>query len=570
MLYILPDKSDNYIIFGQPVLILSPRFMKNIPSQNTIHYHEETKHYPRRYARSTGSLDWENQPDPFRSYHGADILKLPFVEKDPTGGYLSLFERNNRSHDFSIKSIAGLLELSLGLSAWKSLHGSSWPLRMNPSSGNLHPTEAHLILPPLPENNNSGVVCHYNPCLHALEIRAYFQKELWLRIKEHFRRDGILIGLTSIFWRESWKYGERAFRYCNHDVGHAMACLSFSANLLGWKITYLNSLSDHEIETILGLQKTEWPECEKEHPEALFFIYKCTNEDIPRFLPRELISSFETIQFKGKPNLLSKEHVEWQIIDNVASYTLKPRTEAMTYKYKDHCFFKKGVTIKKGAEIIRQRRSGLDYDRKTSITKEQFFSILDKTIPRSLCSPFDLELGEVSIHLLLFVHKVAGLEPGLYLLIRDEKDLEEIKAITHPQFLWKRIQEATEPLYLYLLKPCDIRYEAQMVSCDQEIAGDGVFSVGMIAKFRENIENAPYLYRHLFWETGMIGQVLYLEAEAHSVRGTGIGCFYDDMVHQILGFNDNTYQDLYHFTIGGPVEDTRLTTLPPYYHLKDL
>ncbi len=77
-----------------------------------------------------------------------------------------------------------------------------------------------------------------------------------------------------------------------------------------------------------------------------------------------------------------------------------------------------------------------------------------------------------------------------------------------------------------------------------------------------------FLYRHLFWETGMIGQVLYLEAEAHSVRGTGIGCFFDDVVHKLLGFSDNSYQSLYHFTIGGALEDERITTLPPYYHLK--
>ena len=62
-----------------------------------------------------------------------------------------------------------------------------------------------------------------------------------------------MIGLSSIFWRESWKYGERAFRYCNHDVGHALACLRFAANLVGWKMVYLNALSHEEVETLLGL-----------------------------------------------------------------------------------------------------------------------------------------------------------------------------------------------------------------------------------------------------------------------------------------------------------------------------
>ena len=62
----------------------------------------------------------------------------------------------------------------------------------------------------------------------------------------------------------------------------------------------------------------------------------------------------------------------------------------------------------------------------------------------------------------------------------------------------------------------------------------------------------------------MVGQVLYLEAEAAGVRSTGIGCYFDDDMHRILGLQDRAYQDLYHFTVGGPIEDTRLTTLPSY------
>lgn len=64
----------------------------------------------------------------------------------------------------------------------------------------------------------------------------------------------------------------------------------------------------------------------------------------------------------------------------------------------------------------------------------------------------------------------------------------------------------------------------------------------------------------------MIGQVLYLEAEAHGIRGTGIGCFFDDPVHDLLGLDGNSYQSLYHFAAGLPIEDPRLITLPPYAH----
>ncbi len=87
----------------------------------------------------------------------------------------------------------------------------------------------------------------------------------------------------------------------------------------------------------------------------------------------------------------------------------------------------------------------------------------------------------------------------------------------------------------------------------------------MIAEFVTPIEHyGPWFYPRLFWEAGVIGQVLYLEAEAAGIRSTGIGCFFDDPMHEVLGLQGRQYQDLYHFTIGGAVEDSRLTTLPAY------
>jgi hypothetical protein len=75
-------------------------------------------------------------------------------------------------------------------------------------------------------------------------------------------------------------------------------------------------------------------------------------------------------------------------------------------------------------------------------------------------------------------------------------------------------------------------------------------------------------YRHLHWEAGILGQVLYLEAEAADVGGTGIGCYFDDVFHELLGLAGAGFQDLHHYTVGGPFDDPRLTTLPPYAHLE--
>ena len=107
-----------------------------------------------------------------------------------------------------------------------------------------------------------------------------------------------------------------------------------------------------------------------------------------------------------------------------------------------------------------------------------------------------------------------------------------------------------------------------MCSSDLEIASDGVFAAAMLTDYRESLEAfGPWFYRRLYWETGLVGQVLYLEAEAGGIRGTGIGCFFDELSHQAFGLTGDRFQVLYHFTMGGPVEDERLQTHPPYQHL---
>ncbi|MGD2056230.1 MAG: nitroreductase family protein, partial [Gammaproteobacteria bacterium] len=111
------------------------------------------------------------------------------------------------------------------------------------------------------------------------------------------------------------------------------------------------------------------------------------------------------------------------------------------------------------------------------------------------------------------------------------------------------------------------REAARIVSCHQDIAADGAFALGMLAEFEAPLAaHGAWFYKRLYWECGVIGQVLYLEAEAAGIRSTGIGCFFDDLMHRILGLRGGRFQSLYHFTVGGPVEDPRLRTEPAYAH----
>jgi nitroreductase len=162
----------------------------------------------------------------------------------------------------------------------------------------------------------------------------------------------------------------------------------------------------------------------------------------------------------------------------------------------------------------------------------------------------------------VFVHRVEGIPAGLYVLARASSVVPRLKGAFRADFAWTQV---ASDFPLWLLREGDYRSRSQHVSCDQGIAADGFFSLAMIAEFDASLNaHGPSFYRQLFWESGIVGQLLYLEAEAAGARATGIGCFYDDPVHDLLGLEGHAFQSLYHFTVGVPVEDARLTTEPGY------
>ena len=167
---------------------------------------------------------------------------------------------------------------------------------------------------------------------------------------------------------------------------------------------------------------------------------------------------------------------------------------------------------------------------------------------------------------MLFVHRVEGLAAGIYALVRDPAELPVLQAELRPDWLWARVPGCPDHLPLYLLAPLDTRDFAKSVSCHQDIAADAAFSLAMLARF-DDVADRPWLYRRRFWEAGILGQALYLEAEAAGVQGTGIGCYFDDAVHQGLGLKTSRFQDLYHFTLGTASVDKRLVNEPAYTHL---
>jgi SagB-type dehydrogenase family enzyme len=562
-----------------------------------LRYHEETKHHFFRYARSAGYMDWANQPDPFRRFHGAPLIPLPVLAPDGpplSPPYEALYSKGAvRSQPVSLQSLSRFFEYALALSAWKQAGDTRWALRTNPSSGNLHPTEGYALIGGMPGLGSTPALYHYAPKEHGLERRADWPDEAFSRLLQPFPAGAFLVGLTSIHWREAWKYGERAFRYCQHDLGHAVGTVRIAAATLGWRVLLLNDVSDEQSEHLLGLDRDEdFPQAEREAPGCLLLVWPQDADDQPETHPRiALHLDAEAAQagvaaavWTGAANRLSRDNpVPWELIDHVAAASRRIDNGQGVLPYGSSVPPAVGAAqrpLVPGAplagHLIRQRRSALAFDGKTSITAPVFFGMLQRVLPRPEQAPPDRPMPwdavpwSPAVHLAVFVHRVEGLASGLYLLVRDPAKKDLLKGTMHGQFLWTVPEGCPPDLPLFLLQEGDARHLAAQVCCGQEIAGDSAFALGMIAEFEGRLrQEGPWFYRRLFWETGLIGQVLYLEAEAAGVRATGIGCYFDDPMHQVLGLKDAAFQSLYHFTTGGHVDDPRLTTWPAYGHVQE-
>jgi len=532
-------------------------------------YHEETKHYPHRFARSPRILDWANQPDPFRRYAGAPLYRFAFPRIDSSPPYDALYDpRRLVPRALDAAALGEFFESALGLSARKEYRGASWELRCNPSSGNLHPTEGYLVAGPAPGLSDQPGVYHYAPKEHGLEQRCVFSPETWKTLAAAFPAGVFFAGLTSIHWREAWKYGERAYRYCNHDVGHALASMSYSAAALGWRAVMIEALGDSEVAALLGVDRVEnFNDTETEHPDVVIAVFPVNHvNSVPGQFPKKAIEEIRTAAWQGHANRLSARHVNWDIIARVAQACVKPRTSACQYAPLHLNSLESDAQISPGPsarQIFQQRRSAQAMDESAGLSQESFYRILERIVHCEDRVPWWTVSGPPQLDLVFFVHRVHGLTPGIYAFGRTGS-ISGLKEALDPDFLWEQPPGCPPSLPFYLLRQGDCRQAAIQLCCGQEIAGHGVFSLAMLARFQDIVQEEPWEYPRLFWEAGMIGQVLYLEAEAAGVRGTGIGCYFDDAVHDFLGLRGTTYQSLYHFTVGKPVLDPRLRTLSPY------
>ena len=336
----------------------------------------------------------------------------------------------------------------------------------------------------------------------------------------------IVFILTSIVWREAWKYGERAYRYCLHDIGHAWQALALSARAIGCDTFAVGSFVDDDVAQLCRPNMDEWP----------MLIVSLHGKSIP---VRETDTG-ETVWLGGQPNLLSKETIAQPLINSIHFATRQSSGGSSSTTFAVQAPTGSGEielpppasSTRSFGEVVRMRRSALDFlGGKQSMSLAELSAILAHAA-QPLSADF---AGTRFIQLYLYAHRAHGLQPGVYRLWPERAELEQVKS-------------------------GDQRVAAAALSLGQDLAGNACVTFSMIG----DLDRAAGIYgdrgyRNVHFEAGAIGHRLYLAAEALGLGATGIGAFYDDEVHRHLNLMPKQGQVVYHFAIGYPVPDPRVS-----------
>ena len=486
-------------------------------------YHEMTKHSVASLRPASHALDWSNMPDPFRHYEGVPVLDLP---ADPPAPETPALEVPGSVFG-STPAVDGpmflsqLLFYSAAISASRRVPstGYRYALRVNPSSGNLHPTEFHFVTRGL-KGWPDGLY-HYRPSAHMTEQRAlgHLEWKWWSRTGAP-----VVFVLTSIASREAWKYGDRSYRYCLHDMGHAWQALALAARAIGCDSAALAHFPDDEIAQLCRLHADEWP----------MLLVALSGRCVPAREPQP----GEPVWYGGHANQLSPKEVAYPRIDEIHGATKVSSVAFQSIAAGEPASTGSGeiklpppaATRRPFGEVARMRRSALDFKGGAqSMSLEQLSALL-----AAAAEPFSADFAIARfIQLYVYSHRVDGLRPGVYRFWEREMELE-------------------------LVRSGDQRVQAAGLSLGQDLAGNACVAFSMIADIERAVRaHGDRGYRYVHFEAGAIGQRLYVGAEALGLAATGIGAFYDDAVHDYLNLAPEDGQVVYHFAVGYPVHDAR-------------
>ena len=327
----------------------------------SVTYHEATKHSFWSVRKNPNFLDWSKQPIPFKIY--GDYPLVPLNLDAPLGKCIYYLG---------------------GVNAKKVYPGVEYYLRTVPSAGALYPTEIYIQMRGV-EGFDDGIY-HFDVANAGLRLLYLLQANEGVEtaLRDKRKVEGCIVLFSSIYYRSSWKYKNRAFRYCLLDAGHAQGALEMSTRVYEHAYTL-----HYDFDKALLSEKFGFGD--REFLLSLAIVGRRKEERVQRL-------SMELPFVDGTGSFEKNEMIEAAYRETMQLHGCWPML-----RHPKFTFVKERLE-----EAIMQRRSIREFSARP-IKKEQLAFILE-----AMRQPIPSDCDE-EVRIWYVINRVEGMERGLYL-----------------------------------------------------------------------------------------------------------------------------------------------------------
>jgi len=494
---------------GYPIFILSNNFNTDV----ALTYHDATKHSYASIRANPHSLDWANQPFPFKIYPSLTPLNLTSKLCQTRMAALSAIGEivaTQTEAQPDLKTVAQLLYLSAGVTRRRQYPGGEIYFRAAACTGALYEVELYVVCGDI-KGLDAGV---YQFSAADFSLRRLHSGDYRGALVEATAGEPaiahapLIIVSTCTYWRNAWKYQARTYRHFGWDNGTVLANLLAVATSFELPGKIIAGFKDADVNCLLDIDPMR---------EVAFSLAALGHvSTLPPLSPSSSPLGLETVP-------ISRYEVDYPVMREVhTASSLESSEEVETWRGhtpQSNLPPPAGVTIPiqplADAEVPRDsieqvilRRGSSRRFSRLPVSLAQLSTILERTthgVSADFLDPPGAQLNQ----LYLIVHAVEGLDAGAYVFHRDLRVLE-------------------------CLKKGDFRIQAGYLGLEQELPADAAVDIFFLADLRLILERFGNRgYRAVQLEAGIVGGRVYLAAYAQRLGATGL-TFYDDDVIQFF------------------------------------
>src|SRR5574341_411791 len=242
-----------------PMRLKGGMMTENLKVEAAWTYHNGTKHSYQSVRSSRHSLDFSNQPTPFKIYKTLEPIPLPReLQAVPMRALKTIAASpSGMAGDCipDLSAIAMLLYLSAGITRERHVGDWEYQFRAAACTGALYHIELYLAcgdLPGLPAG-------FYHFGVHDFALRLLRQGDYRPILVQATGAEPSVAAApaalvcTSTYWRNAWKYQARAYRHAFWDSGTILANLLAAGAAQELPVRVVMGFVDSAVNGLLGL-----------------------------------------------------------------------------------------------------------------------------------------------------------------------------------------------------------------------------------------------------------------------------------------------------------------------------